>query len=803
MSEHRHIILDGLAQKVDYETTGHGKSFIIERENALVHSGMLKSQYNEAIDGFENISAGLPPEVKPVKGSYLNVKVEKTANTLDKFDSKTGSRLMNVHSTPQDNEEQLTLFLPTNNNSWLSKKLGKYEEEPEGDAKRSNAYLVNSISNIAYAELNSFFLNEDEYASVTENPSEYEIWIDKELHVEGIVREAFLSINVTLCNRNVVFNDIVVYMIVATKSQLNMAIHAVPGISEIRLHRRPTILTKASTICEQDEWIKLIKDDRNVKDNLSRVAILDSGVTNSHPLIEDFLPADRCHSVTMTGNKRDLKNHGTGLASLVLYGDLTEAIYNQEHVNVYSDLTSVKMYPGDGEEPNNIEMYAAITEDAIVTGREDGAELLCSAVTTIYSSKDGIPSSTSAAIDQTLYNNGECDALMLISAGNVQDTGGLSYPDYLHVNPISDPAQSWNAITVGAFTNMVGISDPNYHNAQVIAPAGGVSPFSRSSTQWGKQSLIKPEILMEGGNGVLNNTSIDTVEDLSLVCADSHPLIKQFSTINATSAATAMAARLVSKIKNENPQLSPLSIRALLIHSAEWTDKMKELFTEDGKLNKLSILHTCGYGVPDEKKAIASSDTYVTFVAEDVIEPFVAGSGKSLKFGHMNLYELPWPKETLLQMGETEVTLKITLSYYICPSPGTRSMLSKYTYQSLRLNFDINGYTEDLRTFKNRIKRIREEGEERESGLSNRWTIGIQTRNQGSIISDRIEKTTAAQLASCNMIAIYPSGGWFKNYQDKENLKVKYSLVVSLETPEQVIYEEIANKIGLTIPITL
>ena len=64
-------------------------------------------------------------------GSYLNVKVEKTANTLDKFDSKTGSRLMNVHSTPQDNEEQLTLFLPTNNNSWLSKKLGKYEEEPE------------------------------------------------------------------------------------------------------------------------------------------------------------------------------------------------------------------------------------------------------------------------------------------------------------------------------------------------------------------------------------------------------------------------------------------------------------------------------------------------------------------------------------------------------------------------------------------------------------------------------------------------------------------------------------------------
>lgn len=223
---------------------------------------------------------------------------------------------------------------------------------------------------------------------------------------------------------------------------------------------------------------------------------------------------------------------------------------------------------------------------------------------------------------------------------------------------------------------------------------------------------------------------------------------------------------------------------------------MKELFAD-----KQVLIHTCGYGVPVEEKAVASSDSYVTFIAEDTIMPFLKGTNGNLKFGHMNLYELPWPKETLLQMGETEVSLRITLSYYICPSPGARGMMRKYTYQSIRLNFDVNGPTEDLIAFENRIKRFREEGEIRDPDLAKRWTIGIQTRNQGSVISDRIEKTTAAQIASCNKIAIYPSGGWFRNYPSNEQLQVKYSLVVSLETPEQEIYEEIAIQLGNAIPV--
>lgn len=77
-----------------------------------------------------------------------------------------------------------------------------------------------------------------------------------------------------------------------------------------------------------------------------------------------------------------------------------------------------------------------------------------------------------------------------------------------------------------------------------------------------------------------------------------------------------------------------------------------------------------------------------------------------------------------------------------------------------------------------------------------RWRIGIMRRNQGSISSDAI-KYTAAELAECNLIAVYPSSGWYKTRKSKADVKIKYSLVVSIEAPEQDIYTEIQNKIRI------
>jgi hypothetical protein len=52
------------------------------------------------------------------------------------------------------------------------------------------------------------------------------------------------------------------------------------------------------------------------------------------------------------------------------------------------------------------------------------------------------------------------------------------------------------------------------------------------------------------------------------------------------------------------------------------------------------------------------------------------------------------------------------------------------------------------------------------------------------------------------MIAIFPVTGWWRErpHLGYANKQARYSLIVSLETPEEDIYTPIANQIGIVIP---
>ncbi len=825
MANHKHIHLFDYSEPVDFEARGFPNARIVEREDETGHSSALRDAYETAIDSFQREGVILQNRVESVNGSYLNFKVSKASMVEDSLDTARGAQLMNIRPVEEDeHEEEVTVFLPQENNRWFTKKLTEYNREPEvivdenGGVRRrnrKNKKLVNAVSEIHAAELKHFFSSPEELRLLVDGEVArvVEVWFSEELYDEAGVHVKLAALGVEHGVRTLAFNSVAILLVKVTSLQLQQVLHALSGITEFRLYRSPSVLLGTGEI-EAEEWEQIIKNDVIRAENpLVRIAVLDTGINPHHRLLADYLPSERCLSAIASGNTFDQENHGTGIASLALYGDLTDVIYNKQRVRVTSDLTSVKMLSLNEGERNLPEMYALITEDAIHLGRDSGASILCSAVTDRDTEvADAKASSTSSAIDDTLYNNGACDSILLISAGNVERTGGLQYPDYLYLRNIQDPAQAWNAITVGAYTNKVAISDPNYRGLNAIAPADGLSPFSSTSIQWGANA-IKPEIVMEGGNAVRGiEDSLDTPDDLSLVAAHGGDGLVpgKFGPFNATSAATGLAARLASKIKYYNPGLCALSIRALLIHSAEWTVQMKELCKDaQGDLNVKTILHSCGYGVPNEQKAIVSSDSRVTFIAEDTIKPFALGSGNKLKFGRMNLYQMPWPKDLLADMVDQIVRLKITLSYYIKPSPGIRSQLNKYSFQSIRLKFDVCGAHESRREFENRIKRCSDEGEERpprDPELANRWTIGINNRNQGSIISDSFE-TTGAAMAGCDTIAIYPSGGWFKNKPENLDIEIPYSLVVTLESPEEEVqlYNEvettIANRVQVAIPV--
>ena len=176
----------------------------------------------------------------------------------------------------------------------------------------------------------------------------------------------------------------------------------------------------------------------------------------------------------------------------------------------------------------------------------------------------------------------------------------------------------------------------------------------------------------------------------------------------------------------------------------------------------------------------------------------------------MHLYELPWPKDALQALPPTaKVEMRITLSYFIEPGPGEIGGKDRYRYASHGLRFDLNAPLEPKKRFEMRINRkAQDEGykSSENQSVADHWIIGSQTRDKGSLHSD-IWTGTAAELAESNLVAVYPTIGWWKQREhlEKWDSKTRYALIVSISTPEQNvdIYTPVAVQIGIKAPIQI
>ena len=176
----------------------------------------------------------------------------------------------------------------------------------------------------------------------------------------------------------------------------------------------------------------------------------------------------------------------------------------------------------------------------------------------------------------------------------------------------------------------------------------------------------------------------------------------------------------------------------------------------------------------------------------------------------MHLHTLPWPKEVLEELGETPVTLKLTLSYFIEPGPGEVGWKDKYRYPSCGLRFDVINSNETKEDFQKRIN-VKMRGDNKKdkgdgTSGSDRWYLGASNRDVGSIHSDFCE-LSAVELSGCNLIAVYPVVGWWRerDYLKRYDKSVRYSLVVSLSTPSTDVdlYTPIITQITPAIEIPI
>jgi hypothetical protein len=396
---------------------------------------------------------------------------------------------------------------------------------------------------------------------------------------------------------------------------------------------------------------------------------------------------------------------------------------------------------------------------------------------------------------------------MVLAAGNLRGEIDVSdYPDRNDLEEAESPAQAWNALVVGAYTDKITITHADYQGWECVAPAGDLSPASRTSGIWDRQWPIRPDVVFEGGNfahDMVNPAS--AIDDLQLLTTHYRPNLRLFETFGDTSGATALGAHLCAGIMAQRPELWPETIRGLVVHSAEWTPAMRARFDAAGsQAQKMAMLRRYGWGVPDLSRALLSASDDATLMVEDALLPF-RRHGSEIKTRDMNVHQLPWPRDELLALGDQEVELRVTLSYFVEPNPGERGWTRRHRYASHSLRFAVKRSLESLQQFRQRINKAAADEEADQAGAAgggDHWILGT-IRNRGSIHSD-IWRGTAASLAERDAIGVYPIGGWWKEKPalQRWDRAARYALLVSVRAPgaDIDIYTAIANRLAVEVP---
>lgn len=818
-----HFFLSGTSTTEKYRSITAGpRPKPLPQLDRAVHGQALLQQIN----GLKEIAANakLSQQAAGMDAGYgLQIQFRSFPDVELAFESlsrqKAGIELLNVKQ--DDNRISATVFVPDGRLDHFEKLITEYIEEKKDKSgnPRDHKALVNTIEDVRAAAFDALWTDSPE--ALPESDDEeiwWEVWLpvlDDRQGTKSRFQTVAEAIGFRFAGGEIAFPERTIVQMRGTVNQIKRSGMLLNNIAEIRRAKETAEFFDSLMPTEQRDWI----DDLLERTSFPTVAspyvcILDTGVNNGHPLIAPFLLDDDMHAVDVEHGPADEYGHGTQMAGITLFGDLTDHLDSDQPIQLTHRIESVKLLRNNGD--NGGRHHGHLTIEAVSRPEITAPErrrVYSMAVTAKDQRDRGRPSAWSAALDRLAADSdgdGLSPRLLVISAGNIEDyLAWLNYPNSNSTDGIHDPGQAWNPITVGAFTEKTLIAGEDIDTFTPIAPFGGLSPFSTTSVTWERMWALKPDVVLEGGNAAKEDNWAFSLPSLSLLTTHHLPESRLFSTINATSAATALCARMGAQLMDVYPNLWPETVRALIVHSAAWTEPMREAFMTGGtRTERLKrLIKHCGFGVPDLERAMWSAKNSLTLVIQETLQPFEKEKGKDAATRDMHLHRIPWPLEELEALGEVEVEMRVTLSYFIEPNPAERGIKGRYRYESHGLRFDVMRPLETEAAFRYRINRLVRDAEEGSptDGSDPGWELGSKLRHLGSLHSD-VWRGQAVQLAQRGTLAVFPALGWWKTRValGRYNKSARYALVVSIRAPEVDVdlYSVVRNMVVVPVEIS-
>jgi hypothetical protein len=240
-----------------------------------------------------------------------------------------------------------------------------------------------------------------------------------------------------------------IYLVQITADGIRQIPDLLPAVTTIRESSQARLEREARRLVGD------VVDDDSIDppdDGAPSIAVLDTGISEGHPLLRRALVAPGVSVVPGVESAQDAYpgGHGTGMAGGVAYLDLAGDIVNGRRLKPRCWIANVRLWNDQAEA-----FWASRTEEAVLAGEAMAGTvkgfLLCI-------SSGARPrtarTSWSYAVDRLAFNEGE-GRLLCVAAGNVAaQPDPNAYPATNQSAEIHDPAQAVNALTVGGFTDL-------------------------------------------------------------------------------------------------------------------------------------------------------------------------------------------------------------------------------------------------------------------------------------------------------------------------------------------------------------
>ncbi|MFC5508601.1 S8 family peptidase [Bosea massiliensis] len=822
----RHIHVRGLGvASVDFRSPGRGGSKPVpEIPDRAGHAESLRADLDAAVADLKAYRAaqgkaglpysrrGMPVTVEGRIGERLLVGKGRAGRGLGAFNVQ---RSVVGDGNANEPKDIATFFLTGSTLKSVRAALERYgawerpdddvlsndeeDDEEEGAARRPPHFkLFETGAHIRPTTLRDLWTDRHNPFPRKTSKLLWEVWTRSSF--EESFESAVSNLGVANRGRPSEFVDTRVRTLLATAAEIQDIVRASAAVLELR--------SASSFIAD---YFEMVPEDRAaaISDLAARmhgpaanapvVTVLDTGVMRAHPLLSAALPSTRCHSADDRWEPEDHQGHGTKMAGIVQFGDIAALPRDKSPVPVATRLESVVVTAPEGAPP--LPARDAIQRAVNIVETTKGPRVYCLAQTAEGEGEDGRPTSSSAVLDKLAFGDGRDTRLFVAAVGNAPHTPSEPYQlaDYVLWNAefgIQAPAQALNALSVGG-ASLKSLPD---EGAELVAQPGNLAPSSRTAQGWPQNSRAdkpdviptKPDIVMEGGNFV--------VDEDNLYCQPSprHFVLttssagsgRPLALVGETSAATAAAAGLAGRLLASYPGFRPETLRAMLVNSAEWTPAMRAHFDEAvgagmGRLEaRRLLLSRFGWGVPNEERLFHSARNALTLIAEDTLIPYAEGASAP-RLKEMKYFKLPWPSDVLRSLQNTEVEMRVTLSFFVDPDPHAVSRDRIESYPSHRLRFDLRRYGESHETTQRRANELALGGDFSSPAVDSGWMLGFGARQRGTLHHD-VWQGPAYQLVDRDGIVVAPVRGWWGDTAtfDKTDVPVRFSLIVSIRTPE-------------------